>query len=508
MSANLITSGHRVDIQPIHLLGIGLMIFSFLAAISIAVLDSDLSRSSPYLFLLPWLALLCVVLLIPNIILYKKGQFSWANPLTFSTWSFFLPGFIVGGLALSLGWSHPYFIDFIQDPETSLPWTVLLVSLGFAGMSVGYFLPLGPAVGRLISAPIGKFLAEKPSSLVVPGFTLLALGMLNSTLAILLGVYEYQDKPGLYEGIVLLSTMFWVEGTFLLWYVVFCQENAKRPLYVVIGLLTAIGLFGITFSGSRASLLSNLIVIVLAFILSGRSLKMKQMALVAFLFCIALVFGMVYGTSYRLVSIDNPNSGIYTYFDNVRETIDRIGSSDSTDVLAFGLGTLAERLDEVSSLAVVVSNYEQLAPYEEGYGLDDNIRKDLLTTFIPRFIWSDKPIASNVHMYGQLYFEYGDNSFAMTPIGDLLRNYGAIGVFLGMLFLGILLRCVHATLIENQMPSVLRATFYFMLLISVNYESFFGLIVANLVKIGVISVIGLLFVKIVAHRFGFKGAAL
>jgi hypothetical protein len=171
-----------------------------------------------------------------------------------------------------------------------------------------------------------------------------------------------------------------------------------------------------------------------------------------------------------------------------------VTSRNTDSILQQGFYSLAERLDAVSPLAVVVSNYEDLAPYEEGYGLDNNIWKDTVTFFVPRVIWRDKPLASEPRKYGELYFNYGENSFTITPMGDLLRNFGIVGVPLGMMLLGFLLRILYQSLMENQAFSYWRTTLYFMLLTAISYESFFGGIIPYLSKVAVISVVGILVV--------------
>jgi hypothetical protein len=156
---------------------------------------------------------------------------------------------------------------------------------------------------------------------------------------------------------------------------------------------------------------------------------------------------------------------------------------------------LAERLDAVSSLAVVVSNFERLAPYEESYGLDNNIIKDTLTFAIPRVIWADKPVASEPRAYGDLYFNYSENSFTITPMGDLLRNFGWEGIPIGMFLLGLLLRTIYVALVENQKMSLWRVTLFFMILTNVSYESFYGGILPFIVKVSVTTTIGLLIIN-------------
>jgi rfaE bifunctional protein nucleotidyltransferase chain/domain len=115
-------------------------------------------------------------------------------------------------------------------------------------------------------------------------------------------------------------------------------------------------------------------------------------------------------------------------------------------------------MDSISSLAVIVSNYEALAPYEESYGMDNNIVNELSTFFVPRVVWKDKPVSIEPSAYGDLYFNYPENSFTMTPMGDLLRNFGPIGVPIGMLILGFLIRVIYAALIEGQPFSFWRST--------------------------------------------------
>ena len=135
------------------------------------------------------------------------------------------------------------------------------------------------------------------------------------------------------------------------------------------------------------------------------------------------------------------------------------------------------------------------------YRLDNNIWKDTTTFFIPRVVWPDKPVASEPRRYSDLYFNFSESSFVITPMGDLLRNYGVIGVPFGMLFLGIILRTIYRALIEDQPRVLWKATLYFMLLTAVSYESFFGSIVPYLCKIGFTAVVGIVLVNFVARQF-------
>ena len=65
-----------------------------------------------------------------------------------------------------------------------------------------------------------------------------------------------------------------------------------------------------------------------------------------------------------------------------------------------------------------------------------------LYLWIPSAIWPEKPSVASQELYYYLHVigeEYG-TSFAINPIGFLVVDFGLIGAFIGIIFLGILLR--------------------------------------------------------------------
>jgi hypothetical protein len=75
-----------------------------------------------------------------------------------------------------------------------------------------------------------------------------------------------------------------------------------------------------------------------------------------------------------------------------------------------------------------------------------------------------------------------------------------IGVAIGMFILGLLLRIVYGALIEGQPVVSWRATLYFMLIINLSYEGFYGTIVPYMFKVGATTLVGILFVNFFARR--------
>ena len=454
-------------------------------------------------YLLPWCLATGAVIVSPSLYLIYKGRFDPFHPLVFPAWSYFFPGFFIGGLVLAAGLSQPYFLSYVQDEHYNLPLTFVYIMLGYGGLTAGFAIPYGRRIGARMAKwlPVWEMTDDQ---VALPGLILLALGLANTALAFAQGIIGFQkvQEIGVFDGILFLLSLLWLEATFLLWLYIFRSRTHGTWHFLIAAVLLFTSLTKSAFQGNRGSLLQIFIVIAFAYVFSGRKLTTRHYAVGGFIVIIALVGGMIYGTTFRTIKQSQEQVGIVEYASTVGSAFDKLGDQDLGTTLVSGFGALAERIDSVSSLAVVVSNYEDLAPYEESWGINDNIYVDTVTFLIPRVIWPDKPVSIEPSKYADLYFNFSENSFTMTPMGDLLRNFGPIGVPLGMIFLGFLIRIIYATLIENQTFSYWRATVFYMLLTTISYEGVYGLIIPYFFKIGVTAVVGMCIVVILARAFG------
>ncbi len=481
--------------------GIALMALSVVVGLLTILFTSDSVEGYPNLHLVPWLLGLGLLMAVPLVYLYYQGRFTFVDPLVFATLSYFFPAFVVGGLSFALGFSRPSFSSLIQDPQYTLPLTVSFVALGFAGLAAGYLLPVGAKLGSWISNVLPKA-DYSPDSLILPGVLLLLSGVANTIVAFILGRFGYQraNEFTSYDGLIFFTTLFWVQASVLLWSVIFRRRKWDVVIVPIVAVLAFTSLTKFLYSGSRGNIIQIFLILTFSFILSGRRFSVKQGTIAGLLLAVGLTIGMIYGTTFRNVKGNEETQSAEQYTENIFQAVDQVGRSDVFDTLTFGAVNFAERIDVLSTLAVVVSNYEELAPYEELYGLSDNIWVDLTTFMIPRVIWPDKPVVADPRKYSDLYFDYAGSSYAITPIGDLLRNFGVIGIPIGMFVLGMLLRLIYRSLIEGQTPPIWRITLYFMLLTSVSYEGFYGTIIPVFFKIGFTAVIGILIVNIIAKR--------
>ncbi|MEZ5306955.1 MAG: hypothetical protein R2684_07410 [Pyrinomonadaceae bacterium] len=441
-------------------------------------------------FLLPWSIGAGVLLLLPAAYLFYRGNRDIFHPLIFALWSYIFPAFVIGGIILAFGWTRAYFLVFVNNPQIDYPLSLAYVVLGYYGLVIGFFIPIGKGIAKGIDrwGPHWNWSAE---DLWIPGVVFLSMGVGLNILGFLQGIFGFQrvDEIGALDSVLVFLAISFTVGYVLLWLAFFLTKQ-KTPLHW--GIFTVMILmipFRMALQGGRSGLLLILLPIALAFWYSDHKITWKHITAVGVMGFVAVMIGVIYGTTFRNIKGSEARVSAGDYVGQIGETIDYLSRKDTLVILGDGMQSLAERVDNLSSLAVVVSNYEALEPYEESYGLKDNIINDLLTAFVPRFAWPDKPTTSDPRAYSDLYFNYGENSFAITPFGDLLRNFGVIGILIGMIIVGVYLRAIYSYLIETENPQPWKTASYFPLLTVVSYEGFYAVIFPSMIRVLLVIVV-------------------
>ena len=467
------------------------------AILSFIWVDTEIASTSEGLYLLPWTCLAAVCVLGPSAYLLYAGKFDLFHPLVFAAWSYVFPAYVIGSVIVAFGWVDRYFLSFIEDPEHNIPLTLVYISLGFVGMSVGFFLPIGRKVAEWIEPRLPNW-RWQPEQMWLPGVMLLLSGVAFNIIGFIQGLIGYQRniEINVFDGLLFFLLTLLTEGTVLLWLAIFTAKKRTGAFYLVLAVLLIFLPLRMAVLGSRSSLVLGLLPIAMAYLYSGRKLKLGTAAVFGVIGVIAILIGVVYGTTFRNIKGSEARISAGDYFGQVVATVDYLADENPQLVMQQTAQALADRIDNLSSVAVVVANYEKLAPYEASYGLENNIINDLYTSFIPRFVWPEKPPTSDPRAYSDLYFGYGDNSFAISPFADLVRNFGPIGVPVGMLILGIYLRLIYASLIDTPNPAMWKKVAYFSLLTVVSYEAFYATIFPSLVRLLVVLTISLFIVNL------------
>jgi hypothetical protein len=427
--------------------------------------------------LLPWIGATAVVLLAPSVYLFWRKELDIFHPLVHASLFYWFPSFVVGGIFIATDFIQPYQMSLLAEPDSDLIWTYVYIMLGYAGMTLGFYLPFGKWIGTKASQRLPSW-DWKPSQVLLPATAFLGVGLFFYISAFFAGVVGFSivDKTDAFATLNYTLSFLALEAGFLVAMFIFKSRSFQIEHLFAVALIVVLLVSRLSLGGNRSTILLIVTLLAMAYFYSGKRLTPKTGIVFALLAFFALVGGMIYGTTFRSVKESEDKVGLEEQFETVARTIDLIATQDTQRVLNEGFTNLAERIDGVSSLAVVVSNYERLKPFESSFGLENNIFTDLWTSFIPRFIWANKPIIFDARAYSDLYFNFSGNSYALTPVGDLLRNYGPIGVPIGMLLIGIILRVAYSALIENQKITIGRATAYYMFLVSLSYEGFYSTI--------------------------------
>lgn len=448
---------------------------ALLGLLGLLWLNGDFEGSLKEYYLLPWVFLTGAVVLAPSVYYYFRGEFNPFHPLVFAAWSYVFPAFIGGGVIVSFKLVDPYFLSFIDDPEYQYPLSLMYVALGFVGLTLGYSLPIGRVFAEKVSPYLPKW-NWKPEQIWLPGLLLLAIGIAFNALGFVQGILGFQRSSdvNIFDGTLFFLAIVLTEGTVLLWLGIFSSKQRNGIYWIILVVLLLFLPLRMAVLGSRGSLIIGLMPIAMAYAYSGRKLRLRTGIICGVIGVVAVFIGITYGTSFRNIKGSEARVSAGDYFGQVGATLDYLTTADLTVIAGQSAQALADRIDNLSSLAVVVARYEKLEPYEESYGLKNNIINDAYTSFIPRVLWNEKPPTSDARAYSDLYFNFSENSFAISPFGDLLRNFGPIGILLGMLLLGIYLRLIYTALIETPNPAMWKKAAYFLLLTVISYEGFYA----------------------------------
>jgi len=454
-----------------------LMAGTAIVFLSLLLVDENFWRVNVNFYLLPWIAATASVLLAPTFYLIYRKKLDIFHPLVYASWTYWFPSFVVGGLFIATDLIHPYQLTLLGAPESDLIWTYIYIMLGYIGMTLGFCLPIGRRSGEYASSKLPAW-NWQPKQVLLPATVFLSIGLFFYVSAFFSGVVglSLTDVTDAFSTLNYTLSFLSLEAGFLVAMYIFKSPRIKIEHILAFSVILLILVSRLSLAASRSSLLLIVMLLAMAYFYSGRRITPTRGIVFGALAVLAVVLGMIYGTTFRSIKGAEERVGLEQQLDTVGQTIDKISTQDTEKVLDEGFVNLAERIDGISSVAVVVSNYERLKPYESAYGLENNIITDLWTSFIPRFLWRDKPLVFDARSYSDLYFNFNGNSYALTPVGDLIRNFGPIGVFVGMLVIGIFLRFAYAALIENQTITIGRATAYYLFLMSISFEGFYSTI--------------------------------
>jgi hypothetical protein len=453
--------------------------------------------ADPIPSLLPYVALLALIVLLPSLEAASRGRFDLFHPLTYAAWSYWLPGFVAGGLLIAFGMApRAFYWALLPEPERDLAATVLYLTLGFAALTAGFACVWERLLPAGVTARVERW-QWSLDEVFVPAASLVIVGAAVNVFAVAVGAFGYQTGDAALVGPLYFAAMPESFGVLILWIAIFRAPPGLTRLKVLsVALIVGAALLRGVLAGGRGPLVFQVTLIAGAYFAAGKPVRVRTLGAMA-LFGVAAVFaGFVYGSTYRLVKGSQAPATLAETAGYVGRTFEVVAERSLVENVDYALTQIIERVEVVSQVAVVVANHEQLQVFEEGAGLSDSIWSATVGAFVPRFLWPDKPPQTDPRAFAALYYGYRDNSFAISLIGDLVRNGGALAVVLGMFAIGTFLRVIHAVLWTPV--SVGGRAGYLLLLVTLGYEGSFGPVLPTAVRTAVVIALGL--IVILAYR--------
>lgn len=437
-----------------------------------------------------WISLMLIAV---NIVIWglpiylevKRKQFDFFHPLVFTAIFFGLPMILIKGCYLAFG-GQSLLLTLTDNPDLYLHLALAVMAIGWLAVLLGFYLPLGGSIIKRMRLP--KWLKNERRLKLSPLIAVFLFGVLINILMIRQGAFG-SSLSEITGDLTLVSVLrpFSATMSMAFFLLIFgtSRYNGTRG-WRVATILAGIFMLGFTLvSGSRSALFSMMIMIGMA-VNYAQYARVGLHKLITFIsiLIISLAVGVLVITQFRSMRL-------ITYQDSpvsVRETISLMGNAlQDTGELLFNeqvgfIGmNIIDRFVSIDTLGVTLARAESLKSAEKETGIYRNIVTEIAVGFIPRAIWPSKPLVGEFGLtYTRIYLESPyRSSNGPTMFGDLYRNFGYIGIPLGMFIVGLYLKVLYGCLIQSGIKGTLTPLFYVFLFTAFNWEATYTPFILN-----------------------------
>lgn len=405
----------------------------------------------------------------------RSGPLDPFHPLLYSAWFYLLPMSVIKPIYLAIGNYSPY-LSTTNNPQYYLHLALLYVIVGWAALIAGFHLPFVTKIGEKLRCP--SFLRADLSRIPVP-FAAFGIGLIFVLILIVEHAYGASLSLAGGNGSVVSVALPFSTLTSMALFLLVYGPPGKKPavwkwcLVVVVTLTLLLGLI----SGSRANLSTVVILMAAAYAFSKRDAIPWRRLVPWFLAAgLVLLITTLIATQYRLDRQSEYGSNQISFPQTV-DLLQQSAGQASTLGIAGGsssaFGTIINRLDSIDLLGSTLAQAPHVKVEERQVGIDNNIEKEMFWEFVPRLLDPGKPVFSNFGLWFSRIYR-GSSSLdwsGPSAFGDLYRNFGNIGVVVGMLVVGAYFRLLYDILVRQSDRKPLAVLLYFFLLTSMNWES-------------------------------------
>lgn len=369
--------------------------------------------------------------------------------------------------------------------------TLTYTAGGFIALLVGYYSFLPKLIDRSLYHPrlLRGELQGKGKAIVPKIFVIYGIGLLARFFLVMRGQATFLLAPSqslTYLNILQLFENFCIYG-YALYTIRLLTMPYKRDGLVVWLLMLAIEIaFGL-FSGWKGFIIPLIGIPLLLYHYLRKHLSIRQILRWAVIVIIALIFVIFplinsYRSAFHEMASYTSMHGVLSAWSRALSSFQR---SQLVSTISDSTRKLMNRFIGLDSFSIIVANPK----YQGGKTL-----ALFFTAFIPRFLWSEKPVLDVGRKFAVEYWNQPinvQNSIAPTAIGELYWNFGLIGVLIGMFLLGVIYRIAYLYFIRNSTQvSAMEAFLYvFIFLRLINIEGNLATLFAGLLEQFVLLVI-------------------
>jgi hypothetical protein len=320
---------------------------------------------------------------------------------------------------------------------SSLVRALLAVDLGLLAMLAGYALPVGRGLARMLPQPRHEW-SDRGTILAA------CIGIPVGWIVLLAGIFGVIPPAAgtaVFDPIIGMTVL--GIGMLALVYIRSSSRVAWTLMLVIIPITMGFNFF----TGSKGKFFAPIIMLGLTYVMVERRIRLSW--LLAGFAAVVLVYPAA--QFYRDVLTEGLTRGTAAMLRDpagvLRAITDFASNYGVRDWLVDGVGATLNRFDGLSILALIMQATPDVVPYQGGWTIG------LIFLFwIPRAIWPDKPVLSVGRWINDTYTLGAglETSVGSTWIGEFYLNFGWLGVFFGMLGLGILYRVLHEALLAHK----------------------------------------------------------
>jgi hypothetical protein len=324
-----------------------------------------------------------------------------------------------------------------QEPHAIVA-AQLVVIVAMLFFYLGYALPLGPALARVLPSPRVDW---SPQAALGVAAVMIPLGW------VIFLLIEFGMLPGIIGSGVMGAFSTWTYLGFSLLTIVYLRHRFRPALVFMLAMVPPAMAFNFI-TGSKGLFLTPPAMVVLSFLFYRRQIGFRFMLIGFAVIVILYPLADFYRWNIQHVGGLRIEEFVADPGYAVNAMADFVANSSPSDWIETGALKTLNRFNGLGILSRIVDAVPDRVPYQGGWTLGY-----IFISYIPRILWHAKPETGAIGRFITAKFGPGEGFATATGptwIGDFYMNFGYMGVIPGMLLIGLFFRLLHENIFRER----------------------------------------------------------